>query len=532
MLKKRKKTVALLMAAAIITSMCAGCGERNVSDGGEIEGKYGKGEITYPIETEGEELTVWTYSNPNVLKTCSDFNDTLYAQEIQKQTGIKVKFITPPVGDTGEAFNLLFSSNDLPDIICYNWKTFSGGGPDGAINSGYLFAFNDYLEDYAPNFYKTLKENPDFDKSAKSPEGNYYSFGTISHTVPVFGPIVRQDWLDELGLEKPETIEDWYNMLKAFKEKKGAEFPLTCMNSSFLYSEGIFESAYGTTDTFYRDGDTIKFGPLDDSYKEFVKEMTKWYSEGLIDRNIASTDGEAADAKILNDKTGATIGWLASTLARYNNSKAEGSTMNLEAAKYPVKNKGEEPAVYGKIQSLYADYAAISTTCKNKELAMRYLDYGFSEKGILTYTFGIEGESYVMEDGKPKYTDMVKNNPDGLSVSEALGLYCGSMKGGASWLTNDAYLQQLSSEREIKATETWKYNDEHCMPNLLMSSAEQKEYTDIMTEVETYIQETTIGVICGNLPISTLDGMNEQLKAMDIDRAIEIQQNAYNAYNN
>lgn len=65
-----------------------------------------------------------------------------------------------------------------------------------------------------------------------------------------------------------------------------------------------------------------------------------------------------------------------------------------------------------------------------------------------------------------------------------------------------------------------------------MSSAEQKEYTDIMTEVETYIQETTIGVICGNLPISTLDGMNEQLKAMDIDRAIEIQQNAYNAYNN
>lgn len=527
-----KRVISLILVAGLAVTVFAGCGKKDLSglDSG-IAGKYGKGEISYPIQTEGEVLRIWIQNNPNVLKTCSDFNDTLFATEIQKQTGINVEYLSAPVGDTGEAFNLLFSSNDLPDIICHDWKKFSGGGPDGAIDSGYLFVLDDYMADYAPNFTKKLNENPDYYKSARSLNGHFYSFGGITHDVPVYGPIIRQDWLDDLGLKKPETIDEWYITLKAFKEKKGADAPLAFQQSFYLYSSGVFESAFKTSHTFYRDGDTVKFGPMEQGYKDFVKEMTKWYSEGLIDRNVASSDGEALDAKILNDRTGAMPGYISSGIGRYMTAKSPDSPMRLEAVPYPVTNKGDDRAVYGKTVGAYSDYAAISATSQNKELAMRYLDYGYTDKGILTYIFGIEGDSYVMENGKPKYTDMVLNNPDGLSISEALGLYCGSVKGGSSILTNDAYLQQLKLDVEFQAAETWPYNDDHCMPKMLMNSDQQKEYTDIMTEVETYVSETTLGIICGHLPLSTLDTMNAQLKEMNIDRALEIMQEAYNTYN-
>lgn len=528
-----KKVISLFLAAGLSVTMLAGCGEKKVAglDSG-ISGKYGKGEISYPIETEGETLRAWVGNNPNWMKSCSDFNDTLFAKQIQKETGINVKFITPPAGDTGEAFNLLFSSSDLPDIISNNWKTFSGG-PDGAIDSGYIFAFNDYLEDYAPNFNRVLNENENYKKSARSLNGNYYSFGTITHSVPVYGALIRQDWLDDLGLSQPETIDEWYTVLKAFKEKKNADAPLAFMNSNYFYQDSVFTSAFKTYYSFYCEGADIKFGPLEQGYKDFIKEMTKWYSEGLIDRNVASSDGEALDAKILNDRTGATDGWASSTVGRYMAAKSSDSPMRLEGVPYPVMKKGDPIAVYGSSAGAfpYSDNAAISSTSQNKELAMRYLDYGFSEAGIRLYCFGIEGDSYNMVNGAPSYTDMVLNNPDGLSISEALGLYCGAMKGGSSILTNEAYLQQLKRDEEFRAVKTWERNTDHCLPTLLMSSADQKEYTDIMTEIETYVSETTLGIVCGHLPLSTLDTMNDQLKSMRIERAIEIMQNAWDTYN-
>ena len=52
-----------------------------------------------------------------------------------------------------------------------------------------------------------------------------------------------------------------------------------------------------------------------------------------------------------------------------------------------------------------------------------------------------------------------------------------------------------------------------------------------MVEVDNYVAETTLKIICGQLPLSTLDNMNKELKKLNIERAIEIQQNAFDAYN-
>ncbi len=520
-----KKVVAVVSAVTMCLSLFSGCGERELVSS-EITGEFGKGEISYPLQTDAE-VTFWAYINPNLLKSCPNLNESAYAADLREQTGINVTFVSPAMGTEDESFALLFSSDDIPDIIGDGAsKDVTGNGADGAIEEGFLFDMTDYIEDYAPNYYKVLKENPFFDRSAKSNSGRYWTFANMSHTVPYQGAIVRKDWLDDLGLPLPETIEEWYITLKAFKEKKGATAPFAYLNSTFFKS-GVLESAYDTSTSFYLDGDTIKFGPLDASYKEFVKEMAKWYAEGLIDKNIASSDSKSLDAKFLNGETGMTIGYASSSIGRWMQSKKADSPMDISAVKFPVLNKGDEPAIYGGNITTYNDYASISANSQNKELAMRLLDYSFSEEGMLLHDYGREGVSYVMEDGKPKFTDVVLNNPDGLSISEALYYYS---QQGPGWLQNDAYLQQIKLPQQFEATKIWEKDTSHQLPRFSIAGKENKEFTDIMLDVETYISETVLSVICGRLPISTLDEMDATLKSMNIERAIQIQQEAYNIF--
>lgn len=52
---------------------------------------------------------------------------------------------------------------------------------------------------------------------------------------------------------------------------------------------------------------------------------------------------------------------------------------------------------------------AITSSCKNPELAIEWCDYWYGEEGYYLLNFGVEGESYDMVDGKPVYTYIDEN---------------------------------------------------------------------------------------------------------------------------
>ena len=97
------------------------------------------------------------------------------------------------------------------------------GGPEKAIKDGVIIPLNDIFKEYCPNITKYLAENPDIDKMIKTDDGNYFAFPFIRgedklcYTV---GGFVRQDWLEELGMEVPATVDEWHDVLTAFKKKK------------------------------------------------------------------------------------------------------------------------------------------------------------------------------------------------------------------------------------------------------------------------------------------------------------------------
>ena len=526
---KSFKFQAFLLALVLSVSGLAGCKK---SDDKASQGEnFGDG--SFPLKTDVT-LTYWDYMFSFGSAKVSDRSQTPYGKAMEEATGVKIKYIHPAAGQAEEQFNLLLATNDLPDIIEQEWFNFSGG-PEKAMKDGYIIPLNEQILKFAPNLKKYLDENPVIDKMVKTDSGQYYVFPFMRDDASLMvyqGPILRQDWLDELSLSVPETIEEWETTLTAFKDVKGAKAPLS-FYPWMLAVGGSFSGAFGVINNFYVDDGRIKHGLLEPEYKEFLKLFKDWYANGLLDNDIATIDPEILDANMLSGRTGATIGNLGGAMGKWLGLMTkENPSYNLSGAPYPVVEKGTK-AKFGQRDLEYTPVgsAAISAKSKHIELAARYLDFGYTEKGRLINNFGIEGESYNMVDGYPKYTDLITNNPTGLSMSQAMEGY--TRTGGAPTIQDVRYMEQFMETPQQKAAlEIWSDTSvaAHLLPRISPTPDESSEMARIMNLVRTYSDEMFYKFIMGSEPMENYDKFIEQIKGFGLERALEIQQNALERY--
>lgn len=526
---KMKKAAALLLSVALVVSF-AGC-----KKGGKtvVDDSFGE---TYPLKTDTT-LTYWMALNENVTASVATFSETPYAKQAEKNTGVKIDYRHPAVGSQTEQFNLLIASGDLPDIIEYGWYEFPGG-PEKAITDGYIIPLNDYMEKYAPNYKKYLDENPSIAKSVKTDSGQYYLFPFIRGDEKLLltaGPIVRQDLLDKLGIEKPVTYDDWYNMLKKFKSA-GVEIPMN-YNATNTWEIQSLIGTFGAQTDFYVENETIKYGPLDPEFKETLQLLNKWYSEGLIDKNFTTTDAKIREASMLSGKIGVTYGSGGGQLGKWIGALPADSEIKLATLAYPMKNATDKGSRHKGISDNFpSDGAAITTSCKNPALAAKYLDYFYGEEGHMLSNFGIEGESYTMVDGVPTYTEFITKNPNGLSMSQAMSQYLRAYSNGP-FVQDVGYIEQYYAlPEQQQALVDWcennAYTKQFKVPKILCTSEESSEMAEITNNINTYRDQMILKFITGTESFDKYDKFIEQIKKFNIDRALEIQQSAYERYKN
>ncbi len=490
----------------------------------------------YPLKSDVT-LTWWMELHSNVSQVVKNFGDTEFAKELQKRTGVKIKFIHPASGSraqVNEAFNLMLASGDLPDIIEYYWYDMPGG-PNEAIKNGYIHKLNSIIDKYAPNLKAYLKKHPEYDKMVKTDEGSYYVFPFLRADpalVSTAGPIIRKDWLDELGLQVPTTYDEWYTVLKAFKEKKGATVPLSIRYDNL---NAMLAGGADNTGDFYQENGKVKYGPMEPSRKKFLETMNKWYKEGLLDNNFATNTSKIIDANILTGKAGATYGSGGSGIGRYMAAMEKDPKFKLTGAPYPSPRKGQKARFANRSQYYGPNSngsAAISTKCKNVELAARVLDYAYSPEGHRFYNFGIEGVSYTMKNGKPIYTPLITNNPQGLAMTQAMSHYMRSHCNGP-FVQDKGYIEQYYNlPEQQEAAKVWPDNDwgKYMLPPITPTPEESRELSRIMNDVNTYVQEMTMKFIMGVESLDKFDDYVAQLKKMGIERAIAINQAALERY--
>lgn len=496
-----KKLVAILLCALMLANMIA------------------------PIATAGAEdeavLTFATYwsGGPNAVEA----TDSVYMQVWMEKTGIKVKAVT--ANDEQLATNPV-----KPDII----KVFDTGSTMGSdvyslISYGDIIPLNDLFDKgYGTNYRAWLEKIPGADKMVKNDDGVYpafYMLRAADAPKSFSGMLIRQDWLTELGLEMPKTIADWDNVLRTFKEKKGAT-----LSGMWAGLQGL-EYAFAVTDTFYQDGDKVKFGPVEDNYNEFLTQFNTWYKDGILDPDIFTESADAVYAKIANGEIGALFGYTGSTFNKILTMDAEVAAGWVPA---PVAVYSEENPVNVAFKTMPMQTTAymISADCKNPELAAEFIDWIYSEEGTMLSNFGVEGVSYAYDaNGVPYFTEEISKNPNGYSFTDALEIYAGESNKPCV-ITREGMMASYTTEVQQKSLEMWMDEDNTIreVPTLTFTADESDELAGIMTDISTYVSENRINFIYGNRALDEYETFRSDIKNMGIDRALEIYQAAFDRY--
>lgn len=535
MKSKFAKIASAALTISLVGGSLAGCGSKEgVQRKQDTEVQSGKNAVSvYPLKNNPK-LRIWgTNYSANIG---SNYSDTEWAKEMEKKTGIKVEWMHPADTAKGDQLNLIFASGDLPDIIYNNWIGYAGG-PERLLEEGNVIALNEPIEKFAPNFSKYIKTDAAIDRAIKTDSGKYYNIPMIrglpekdmSEFSPAYvGPIVRKDWLDDLGLKMPETIDDWYKMLKAFKDQKGAEAPLS-IEKNVPYSNVAFVGSYGVFHGIYMDNGKVKYGPIQPEYKDFLTTISKWYKEGLLDQKYGKVDAKTLQAQMTVGLSGASFGLGLGNMSTWNAAMREKDPkFKVIPAPYPKLAKDTKTPVLGTKSSRVGLVNAAVTKAANAEVAMRFLDWAYSEDGQTLLNLGIEGESYTMVNGVATMTEKLSKSPEGATNARLRYAPINYPRLASKTLVNpmDKEESEVANMGVVWNTPAEKY----LMPAVMPTVQEADELKDIMSEVNKYANSMYLKFVLGTEPIDNFDAFVAQLKKMGIERAIQINQAALDRY--
>ncbi|MDD3902770.1 MAG: extracellular solute-binding protein [Sphaerochaeta sp.] len=493
------------------------------------------------VASGATKLTYWAPLNPNISSVVQDFGQTVYFKTLMERTNTDITFQHVPSGNDAveaEGFNILVASGSYPDIIEYKWIDYPGG-PQAALDDNVIIPLNEVFEKYCPNITAFLSENPDIKKMISTDDGTFYVFPFLrgesyvnNNLIFTEGWVWRLDLLKKVGINKaPSTPSELYTALKALKDI-GIKIPLTLRKE---HVSRVLAPGFDSWDDFYVVDGVVHNGLVESNRKAYLEFAQTLFTEDLLDNDYLSVDKKSQAVKVLNGFCAATYAPGGSGIGTWLPAMQQGDPSVEMTSARPLSPSSDRLSMFAKMSTLYSNSgpsAAISASCKNIEAAAKLLDYNFSEAGHLLVNFGVEGVSYTMVDGYPKYTDLIVNNPNGLTISQAMAQYMRASVNGP-FIQDPRYLEQYYSIPELsEAINLWAQTDygKYMMPPVSATSEEAAELARIMNNVKTYADEMESKFITGALSMSEFNTYVNQLKKFGIERAIEIKQASYDRY--
>jgi putative aldouronate transport system substrate-binding protein len=523
-MKKLIKYVSILLVCQLCISI-TGCKKNNKAktDAGIGAGKQ----------------TTFTYarlSSPLWSDRYASFTDLPIGKQLEKNTGTTL--VMHHVKDA-TAMNLLITSGDLSDIIEFSWKLSYAGGEQKAIQDGVVYGMTEgFVQKYAPDYWNVISSDPDILKQVKTPEGQIIGFSFIlaDETLRTGrGLIIRDDWCKEVGISIPETPGEYYTMLELFKNKKNASVPLsvTLTQLEEMLDNGYITSPFGlpTTDAYINGGKVI-LGYVQPEYKTVLVWLHKLYNAGLLDPNFSTLDSKTCTANILTGKSGASAGAAGSSLGTWLS--LGGANYSLAGIKGLVAKKGTVPMYTHYNNPVVGTVSSISTFCKDKAAAAKFLNYGYTPAGHMLYCFGIEGESYTMKDDVPAFTSLITNNTHGLTPQQAIAEYTRSYENGPFVQDTRARFLTFAQQKEAleKAFTSWAQSDvkKYKLPAVTIAAENAALYSSISSDINSYRSEMLVKFVRGTETLDHFDQYITALKQMGCDKVQQLQQTAYEEY--
>ena len=544
---KIKKVTALFLAAAMAMSVMTGCGsnggsasendsksseskpaeeskeEKEESDAG-AESAGGEeasgGSITFPL---AETMEFTSFSGMNQSYTLPD---TLAMQEAMSRANINITFDSVLSADLTEKRNLMLASGEYPDML---FKSGIGMGDLTKYGGqGILIPLEDLVHEYMPNLTAKLDEIDGW-QYLTSPDGHIYSIPEISARGEINLFWLNKKWLDNLSLEEPKSMDDLYEVLKAFKEQDANgngdpddEIPFSLTQgdylgllkySGFSYDEGSMCAVI--------DG-KLTYVPTTDYFREYVAYLAKLYQEGLLEQTSFTQGGEQQQA---TGQSGDVYGsfWTMGaflTVGRDNDDDYVVMTPFHEDT-YPI------------ITGIKVGTMAITDACEHPEVLMAWADYLYSEEGGILAWMGVEGKTYqVADNGKWEWMLGGEYGDDIATVRSSATIQ------GAQ---NHPSIQPdfwFEMSPEVDADEVYLNNERQRiaglgkvpLPMMAYTEEDNAQIATFRADIDGYINQFIAQVCTGEVDLeSGWDTYLETMEAMGASTLAELHEKTYNA---
>lgn len=434
------------MAAVLVLVLLAGCSAKGGGTGNTEP--QSEGNTNPPAAgSDGREMigNLYTSGLPIVkdkvtLKmigiqgpTTGNFADMPFFKELEEKTNVHIEWELYPQSSYSEKKNILLASDEVPDAFfgpeAFTIEDANKYGPQGTV-----IPLDDLIEKYAPNYKEAMNQEPLLAGMSTAFDGNKYTMGTVIEQIQRNYPgllYINQTWLTNLGLEVPTTMDEFYTVLKTFKDQdangdgnKNDEIPFTFLNFNHINGYGQFFGAFGRVDVFNHGGSPLDhfvvgedgklvFTADKPEYKEAVQYLHKFFADGLFDQEGFTQDPKQYDAKMKDPKgvVGAFYAWSTQAVSP--------ETAKDYVAIHPFKGpSGEEPYVMKRNNNINVRGNGFAITHKNKypEVTMRWVDEFYNQLTSLESQYGPVGVGLIDKgDGTFDYN---MEAPEGVSFMD------------------------------------------------------------------------------------------------------------------
>ena len=493
-------------------------------------------ENSYPLDTDESLTLVATFPDPLFASYPGGMADCQIYQVAEEKTGVHMEYQPLSTSASAEQFNVMIASGSYPDLI--GWGLNYTTGDDAAVEEDIYYDLIDYIAEYAPNYFNILATDDELLDTAITDGGHIVGFHAVrtEQTLGKAGLAIRTDELQKLGLDKPYTIEEFENTLAAFKDD-GLKQPLVMLAPGAIqdnwlaaaFNVSAFCNSFpmSVAPTYVEDGE-IKFGPLEEGFKEYITLIHDWYEKGYIHSDFVSLNSNwnspdyanaitSGDAGIFYADQGNLGGYIAA-------SEIPGFAVEATYDMHATKDSINHFAQYTK--KSVGNGFKITTNCENIELACKWGDWWYSEEGSLLANYGVEGVSFDYVDGKPVLNETVTDAPEGMR--DALLIYASNDT--ICCVIDPNAVTSGYSEVDKAAPEIWNegMDDSMVIPSTVTLSADENtRAANIYSDIETICLEAIAKFITGEKPLTDYDSFVESIRSAGIDDYLAIQQGAY-----
>ncbi|GIP16466.1 lipoprotein LipO [Paenibacillus montaniterrae] len=432
------KGIMALTATAFLLAGCSGTGNEAVdADNSAGEGNAKRGKITSTV-----------YDRGNIPNGMGTIEDNLWTKWINENGPNDVKFTAVPRWESSQKLNVLFASGSAPDLIF----EFGTSIRNTLFDQKQLLPLDELIENHSTVYKAMLEKYPQLKKAGTKSDGKLYEVGRINEVYPLVSLFIRQDWLDELGLDMPKTTEEMIAVAKAFTEqdpdRNGQDDTYGIAAVHFGDTAGIIRYMYNANFVNVDENNELQFGL--ENMKLATQFRRDLYEAGVMDKDfLTDKDGSKAKQDFLNGKVGI-MGWMTNDYTSFSTKELDTLMKNAPEAKLAIVPLPETPV--GRYTMVWNNpiqmTAVVNARAKDPEAVIREIDFLANNETGKVFKYGLEGVHYeIGENGCPVTIDeeTYKNE---VSWNSDYGMLYSRLEDGKCGYTEAFFDENVPSQKE------------------------------------------------------------------------------------